>query len=139
MSSTLTTRILVPIDSSPNAKRALEVGVELALNFRAELLILNAVRIDKYGYHHSRHTESEAQQLVDQAVFSARDKGVAVKGLVRRAEVSVVKAIIDCAAEQKIDLIVIGTRGQGGFEKLLLGSVSSGTLAHSTCNILVVR
>ena len=40
---------------------------------------------------------------------------------------------------EKIDLIVMGTRGMGGFKKMLLGSVSSGVVTHAQCTVLVVR
>lgn len=69
----------------------------------------------------------------------ARDEGLPVKGIVRRVSASVVETIIDCASEEKVDLIVLGTRGQGGFRKLLVGSVSSGVVTHADCNVLVIR
>jgi len=139
LSDSWISKILVAVDHSENAKRALKTAVELALKYRSDLLVLNAVQIDKYGYQHGKYTEEDGQELVDHAVFSARDKGLPVKGIVKRAEVSVVETIIECATEEKVDLIVIGTRGQGGFKRLLLGSVSSGVVAHGPCNVLVVR
>jgi nucleotide-binding universal stress UspA family protein len=135
----LLSRILVSIDQSENAKRALKAGIGLALQMHSDLLILNVVQIDRYGIQFGRMTEKDAQQLVDRAVFSARDRGLPVKGIVKRAEVSTVEAIIKCAEEEKADLIVVGTRGVGGFKKLLLGSVSSGVVTHAPCNVLVAR
>ena len=52
---------------------------------------------------------------------------------------SVVAEIVDYAENQKIDLIVIGTRGRSGFKKLLVGSVASGVIAYSHCPVLVVK
>lgn len=43
------------------------------------------------------------------------------------------------AAENKIDLIVIGTRGKRGFERLLLGSVAEQVVRSSPCKVLVVK
>lgn len=138
-SSQLFGRILVSIDQSENAKRALEVGIGLALQMHSDLLILCVVQIDKYGYQHGRLSEKDARQFVDKAVLSARDRGLPVNGIVKRAEVSTVEAIINCSEEEKAELIVMGTRGLGEFKKLLLGSVSNGVVTHAPCNVLVVR
>jgi len=52
---------------------------------------------------------------------------------------SVVQTITDYAVVEKIDLIIMGTRGMGGFKKMLLGSVSNGVVTHAHCPVLVVR
>jgi nucleotide-binding universal stress UspA family protein len=52
---------------------------------------------------------------------------------------SVVEAIVDFAAKENADLIVVGTRGMTGFKRLLVGSVSSGVVNHARCPVLVVR
>ncbi len=52
---------------------------------------------------------------------------------------SVVQSLSEYAANEKADLLVIGTRGLGGFKKMLLGSVSSGVVQRVPCSVLVVR
>jgi len=52
---------------------------------------------------------------------------------------STVQGIVEFASNEKVDLIVIGTRGLSGFKRLLIGSVSSGVVAHAHCPVLVVR
>jgi len=69
----------------------------------------------------------------------AEKKGVKSKPQTSETVGSVVQAITDYAANEKIDLIVMGTRGMGGFKKMLLGSVSSGVVTHANCAVLVVR
>jgi len=51
----------------------------------------------------------------------------------------VVETIINHAAKEHVDLIIVGTRGLGGFKKMLIGSVSSGVISHANCPVLVVR
>ncbi|MDE1764546.1 MAG: universal stress protein, partial [Thaumarchaeota archaeon] len=53
--------------------------------------------------------------------------------------ISITDAIVTYAESHQIDLIVMGSRGLGGFKKLLLGSVASGVLQHSKCPVLIVK
>jgi nucleotide-binding universal stress UspA family protein len=147
-------RILVPTDGSPNAVRALMVAISLAKAFRGEIIILNVIPtpsilleapiglgIPSTGLsQYYNQQEGSANNLVEKALSTCKKQGINnVETQVIRAENSIVEEIIDLAASQKIDLIVIGTRGLGGFKKLLLGSVSSGIVTHAHCNTLVVR
>jgi nucleotide-binding universal stress UspA family protein len=52
---------------------------------------------------------------------------------------SIVGEIVGFANKEKIDSIILGTRGRTGFKKLLLGSVAEGGVNHSSCPVMVVR
>lgn len=52
---------------------------------------------------------------------------------------SIVGEIVGFASKEKMDLIILGTRGRTGFKKLLLGSVAEGVVNHSSCPVMVVR
>jgi nucleotide-binding universal stress UspA family protein len=80
-----------------------------------------------------------ALEVVGRTVSMAEKKGVKAKATTSATIGSVVQTITDYAVAEKIDLIVIGTRGMGGFKKMLLGSVSSGVVTHAHCDVLVVR
>ena len=131
--------ILVAIDGSENANRALEVAITLKKNYHSNLLILNAVQISKYGKQFGKYSEEDARRFVNEAVSISKKEGVSAVGEVKHATVSVVETIIESAAKEKSDLIVIGARGLGGFKRLLLGSVSNGVVTHANCDVLVVR
>jgi nucleotide-binding universal stress UspA family protein len=47
--------------------------------------------------------------------------------------------IVEYAEKEKIDLIVVGTRGMSRFRKLLLGSVASKVVTYAHCNVMVVK
>jgi nucleotide-binding universal stress UspA family protein len=140
-------RILVSIDGSKNSQRASDVAIELAKEYGSELIVLNVVPISGYVGETdiSRQTfeqycdymESASKRSVDEVTSSAKNQGIIAVGEVLRPDSSIVETIVGAA--DKVDLIVIGTRGFGGFKKLVLGSVSSGVVAHANCNVLVVR
>lgn len=81
----------------------------------------------------------EAKRAVDDAVKLADAAGVSSRGEVIEASGSTVETIVDFASRENVDLIVMGTRGLGGLKKLVLGSVSSGVVAHAHCSVLIVR
>ena len=53
--------------------------------------------------------------------------------------ISVTGSIVQYAEREKMDLIVVGTRGRSGFKRLLLGSTASGIITHAHCLVMVVR
>lgn len=142
-------RILVPVDGSENSTRALKIGLSIAKQRGAKLIILNAIPAPRfYGEspvatgvspNYYEVIEDEAKRITDDARKLASTLGVEVEGVVIRALSSVVQEIVDYGEKENIDLIVIGTRGLGGFKRLMLGSVSTGVVTHANCNVLVIR
>jgi nucleotide-binding universal stress UspA family protein len=146
-------RILVPIDGSQNATRALYLGISLARTFGAELVVLNVIptpnvliTTSAFGAPASgvesyyEQQENASSRFLEEAKADAKKHGLdRIATEVVRADKSVVEEIIEAANHHKVDLIVVGTRGLGGFKKLLQGSVSSGVVTHAHCNVLVVR
>jgi nucleotide-binding universal stress UspA family protein len=147
-------RILVPVDGSENASRALQVGIELARKFDATLFVLTVTprNVTAQGVASEYLGDSGAVQMYYEEMDRRSERILADStdltrkfGLndVRTEAVpefdSVTKQILESAEKEKIDLIVIGTRGLSGFRKLLLGSVSSGVVTHAHCNVMVIR
>ncbi len=145
-------KILVATDGSENAKRAIQTATDLARKDNAELVLIHVVAqfvpiyspvgasswaVDYSTYYDD--LEKEGKKLINQTVEEAKSQGVNAKGEVLRAVASTVATIVEEASKENCDLIVVGTRGLGGFKKLLLGSVSSGVVAHAHCAVLVVR
>ena len=153
-------KILVAIDGSDSSKRAAQVALGLAEGLKADMVLLHAIspptnyygstiptpsgvaappisqhEIDAY-YDYARRA---AKGMVENIESQARRGGVKVKTDFPQGISSVVETIIDHAESEKADLVVVGTRGLGGFKKLLLGSVSSGVVSHASTPVLVVR
>lgn len=145
-------RILTAVDGSENAVRAARVAVTLAKNFGSELIVCQVIPRPVYSFSQAgwaslglallsdySSARKEAKALLDEIVRLAETESVKASELIIENTCSVVEAIVNNAAARNVDLIVIGTRGQTGFKKLLMGSVSWGVLGHADCSVLVVR
>ena len=84
------------------------------------------------------HYQQKAREVVEQSIAkSFCDADVPYEW---RFEIGhPVEKILEVAKKQEADLIVIGTRGQGGWKRLLLGSVSDSVLHHAPCSVLLVN
>jgi nucleotide-binding universal stress UspA family protein len=146
-------RILLAVDGSENSERASRVATRLAQKDNAYLVILNVVPGIKYyfgmgsrvpipqtTYEQLLEAANEtAREIIDKQVFLARNQGIRARGKVLQATGTIVQEIVDFAAQERADLIVLGTRGLGGFKRMLMGSVSSGVVNHAYCSVLVVK
>lgn len=82
------------------------------------------------------HLEAAARSVLDASLAEARsaDPGVEVRGELVEAR----PAAALLAAAEDADLLVVGSRGRGGFAGLLLGSVSAQCVHHAPCPVMVV-
>lgn len=144
-------RVLVAVDGSENATRAARVAVALAKKFGAELIVCHVIPTPvssaqavftvpgdtMRGYYDVARTEGN--RIVSEVVKLAEANGVKASSTIGENVFSVVEGIVKLVESMNIDLVVIGTRGLGGFKKLLVGSVSSGVINHSKSSVLLVR
>jgi nucleotide-binding universal stress UspA family protein len=87
-----------------------------------------------------QYASKNAEQWIGEVASMARNLGMdPSRTRVLKGTTSIVKAITDYAASEKVDLIIVGRKGAGGFKRLLLGSVSSGIVNHAASSVLVVR
>ncbi|HSH30582.1 MAG TPA: TSUP family transporter [Thiohalobacter sp.] len=86
---------------------------------------------------HGPERRAEAQQAVDRVAEHMRNEGTEVEGLVQEGVPS--EVITGLARERNADLIVTGSHGRGGLERVLLGSVSERILNETPCAVLVVK
>ncbi len=145
-------RIMVAIDSSPTANKALKEAVQLAKSVGAELCIVHAEDeslLEQHGMGIGTFIDVEkaeaafravSNKLLDDAVALAATEGVkAERRLFESSKKRVSDLIADGAGEWQADLIVVGTHGRRGFERLIVGSVAEKLVRVAGTSLLLVR
>ena len=143
-------KILVAYEGSPDSAKAIKAAAAVAKMFGASVRVLHVYSVPLYTYVGPSGmppidaniledaARSKARSTIESGVDMARKEGLKAQGELLEGG-SVVQAIVEFAQGEKVDLIVIGTRGMSGFKKLLLGSVSSGVVTDASCPVLVVK
>ncbi|WP_435347633.1 universal stress protein [Haloarchaeobius sp. HRN-SO-5] len=138
-------RIMVPTDGSEGVERAVEHAIDLAVTHDATLYAVYVVDSASYGgvpmetawegLHEMLETEGEA------ALRRVRDLGTESDIQVETAllEGTPAKEIVRYAESNDCDLVVMGTHGRGGIDRLLLGSVAERVVRSSEVPVLTVQ
>ena len=132
--------IVVGVDHSTEAKAALRFAFEEAQFRRARLLAVHA--IDPFGTYPSLAVDvsavhGAAAQLLEDATSDVNGGGDGVE--IERRVVEGAPGAVLVEESRDADLLVVGSRGHGGFVGLLLGSVSQQCAHHATCPVVIVR
>lgn len=136
-------RIVVAIDGSTNADRALDAAIEIAARFSSHLALVSVVplnvQVSAMPIPVPMTTPEDIkafQTMVDERAARASSKGIAhVETLVM--EGYVVDSILAYVEQHPQDLIVVGARGLSRTGRLFLGSTSDGLVHHAKCPVLV--
>ncbi|WP_017615033.1 universal stress protein [Nocardiopsis salina] len=141
-------RIVVGVDGSRNARRALGLAVDMATENGGELLVVHSwevpypydpVAMTAAGYRPQEDVfEQQAQELVADLLADTLEDGndANIEVSVVRTQAPPVDAVLRAA--EGADAIVVGSRGRGTVRGLLLGSVSQGILHRSRIPVVVL-
>ena len=140
--------ILVPVDGSITAQKAVHTAAGLAKAFGSSVTAIYV--IDPYpfsglgsdfAYGQAEYLSAatiEAKESTQAAQQTLTQAGIPVKTSVVEAHAAW-RGILETAAKIGADLIVMGSHGRHGLEKMVLGSVAQRVLSHSTLPVFVVR
>lgn len=145
--------ILIASDGSKHAEAALDFLTRLPLPENSKITLLVVVekprplfagehpiigkQVGEAFQEYRRALQQGARRVLEREERRLRDRGFVVRTACREGHAA--DEIVEACCEVKPDLLVLGSRGLGGFKGLLLGSVSRQLLRHAPCSVLIVK
>lgn len=142
-------RILVPLDGSPLAEKALPMATTLAQEAGSQIILLRVLRFFmtvRGGYQEVFPSErpaaysdiyQEAERYLQTQQAELQQQGLDTRILLCPASPG--KDVVDIIIDQNVDLIVMATHGRGGLTRWAAGSVADEVVRHGPCPVLLVR
>jgi nucleotide-binding universal stress UspA family protein len=138
-------RILVPVDGSDYSVRASEYAVSLAKKVGAELVVvyvIDSVVLDQMSKFTERENteldlKADGERYVKYVVGVAQSQGVNASSFLARG--IPFEQIVHLAKGLAVDLIIMGSYGRRGAERILIGSVAERVIEYTACPVLVVK
>jgi nucleotide-binding universal stress UspA family protein len=139
-------KILIATDGSETAKKAADFGIQIAGLSGAK--VYSVYVIDTTPYYSIpldqvwskevyEQLETMGNEITLDVVKTAITAGLEAESVVLKGDPA--ERIVNFAEEQHVDIIVVGSHGIGGFERLVIGSVSEKVVRHAKVPVLVVR
>ncbi len=139
-------RILVPLDFSDQTPNVLDWAAQLAKQHGGRVILLHAYHLPVEFQQLEgaylppdfwSNVKVEAEQSLSRYAEELERRGIQVESVVREGYPATV--IVDEAASQSVELIVIGTHGLSGLKHLLLGSIAERVVQRAPCPVLTVK
>jgi nucleotide-binding universal stress UspA family protein len=141
-------KILVPVDGSQNSMEAVKVALNYAKTAKADISLMTVSPfISGMDLEISAHAmdslnesmKSRGEEVLKKAQNILTAEGVTAKTILS-SSISAADEIVGYAEKEKVDLIVIGSRGLGGkATRFIMGSVALKVVGHAPCNVYVVK
>jgi len=145
-------KILVPIDGSKSADKALDFALDLAKKYSAEIKIITVfdepspsllaqgtIFIPSTTENYLEKAKDFHEKILIEAQKKAKKVNPKLKASQNLLTGRPADKIVEKAKEEESDLIVMGSRGLGGIKELLLGSVSDRVADRASCPVLIVK
>lgn len=142
-------KLLVAVDNSEHSRAAVGTVARMIWPSASSVLALTVVRSDVFLFSDVfvsaaseietilQADEKRAELYLCEVASELRIAGLVVDTRVTRGDPRDV--ILDTAIRERTDLIVVGSHGNSGIKKLMLGSVATHVVTHAPCNVLVVK
>jgi len=136
-------KIVVAYDGSSESERALNWAIDLAGKLRSDVVVVSVVKPPEFsptiseieefyedGEKHFRPLLNKVEEKVNSLIISLRTE-------ILRGHPA--ESIVRYAFDRRADLVVMGTRGTGGFKSLIIGSVAQKVVAYSKVPVVVIK
>ena len=134
-------KILVAVDGSKYSDKAFEYAISIIQNHKQQLLIVHVIEnLGNIGYSNFNQLKQDSQIILQKYITKAESKGL--KSSLRIIEDegnSPAEKILDISEKEKVDTIIVGTKGQKPSEQFLLGSTSYKVAHYSKCTVIIVK
>jgi nucleotide-binding universal stress UspA family protein len=141
-------KILVGLDGSDYSLKALEFAIDLAKKYQSQLVLVHVVMRQIYAINPPeagvlagtaivRELEADGKAILAKGEETAKSQGVLVETRLRQGVPA--EELLRAAVDEKVDLIVLGSRGLSQVKAFFLGSVSDKVSHHAKCPTLIVR
>ena len=142
-------KIVVPLDGSEYADRALEIAIDLAQKYSGSLILAHIVPTTSTLIASPEGASSEilmslggeleenGRKILEEGAKKAREAGLPVTTILEHGNIS--DHIISISEKEKAGLVIIGERGLGSVARIFLGSVANNVSRHASCPVLIVK
>jgi nucleotide-binding universal stress UspA family protein len=137
-------KILIPTDGSDYSMRAAEYGISIAKMMKADVMVvyvMDTVVLDlsktAEGQDIEKELKQDGQRYINYILGLAAKEGVKAASLLAKGRP--VEQIVNLAKGLNMNLIVMGTYGRRGAERILIGNVAERVIEYASCPVLVVK
>lgn len=140
-------KILVPFDGSSYSLKAFKTALEFSKKHKSKIYVLTCLEKENLGAWYIDKRINK--QIIKDAKNFARKSLSKLEDIAKKSDVvisihidetkSITKKIMDFTESKKINLVIIGSHGQTGFSRTILGSVSSKVSQLAKCPVLIIK
>ncbi len=138
-------KILIPIDGSDHSTRAAELGVSVAKLVGAQVMIfyvIDTVVLDQIAKGSEREDverelKQDGERYINYVLKLAEKQNVKADSLLGKGRPF--EQVVNLAKRLDMDLIVMGTYGRRGSDRILIGSVAERVIEYASCPVLVAK
>jgi nucleotide-binding universal stress UspA family protein len=136
---------MVPVDGSDNSHRALDAALLLSEKLDSKVTAVHVmedvpvlhIESEKLLRELLEAFRKEQELILTKCSENARKKGLTIDTILLRGNPGSI--ILDYCGKENYNIIVMGSRGRGKFKELVLGTVSSKVVHHSSSPVMIIR